>query len=503
MNYLPATLLCDFYKISHREMYPSKTQTVYATWTPRGSRVPDVDEVVVAGNQMLIKEFLMDFFDENFFERPAYAVEMEYKRVIKHCLGIENPDAKHILELHALRYLPLLIKGLPEGTVIPLRCPAMTIQNTDPKFFWLTNYVESLASCEIWPVYTAATIARQYRKILDAAAMRTVGNTDFVQFQGHDFSLRGMMGVHAAVKTGIGHLLSFVGTDTIPAILACEQFYHANIEKELVGTSIPASEHSIQCAIEDDLKYITRLITEVHPTGFVSVVCDGYDFWKVIREVIPALKDKIMARSGGPLGDRVVIRPDSGDPVKIVCGDPESGDPFVRKGAVECLWDIFGGTMTNKGFKLLDSHIGLIYGDAITLERATEIVNRLEKKGFASINCVFGIGSYTYQYVTRDTFGFALKTTAAIIDGVEKQIWKDPKTDDGTKKSQKGRVAVYQDDEGNIKWQDGYDFASSPSPELKDNLLVPIFEDGELLVDDSLADIRKRLARASKPVVLA
>ncbi len=487
MKQLAATLLCDFYKLSHRSQYPSGTELVYSTWTPRASRMKDVNEVVVAGNQRFVKRFLIDFFNENFFAGSKEEIVSEYARIVKHALGVASPDTSHIEALHDLGYLPLLVKAVPEGTILPLRVPALTIQNTDPRFFWLTNYIETLASCELWPTYTAATIAHEYRKLLDAAAIKTVGNTDFVPFQGHDFSMRGMMGIEAAANTGLGHLLSFVGTDTIPAILAAEYYYGANVEKELVGTSIPATEHSIQCSYGDDMAYLTRMITEVHPSGFVSVVSDGYDFWDVIGRVIPALKDKIMARDG-----KVVIRPDSGDPVLIVCGDPDGKTALERRGAVEALWDIFGGTVTEKGFKLLDPHIGLIYGDAITLRRAEEIVSRLAEKGFASINVVFGIGSYTYQYNTRDTFGFAIKSTACVINGKEKQIFKDPKTDDGIKKSQKGKVHVYKSN-GKITFSDGHILDS----ELSVDLLQTIFVNGKIPKEDTFQEIRARLS-ASK-----
>lgn len=489
-NYLVPTLLCDFYKLAHRPMYPKKTSLVYSTWTHRASRMKDVNEVVTAGGQKAVKR-LKHFFDEYFFSKPKEVVVKEFARVVKFCLGDPNPDTSHIEALHDLGYLPLLIKGVAEGTVTPLRVPTLTIQNTKPEFFWLTNYVETFMSCELWPTYTAATIAREYRKILDKAAIETVGNTDFVQFQGHDFSMRGMMGVEAAVSTGLGHLMSFVGTDTVPAILAAEAYYNADIEKELVGTSIPASEHSIQCAYGDDLAYLENMICNVHPSGPVSLVSDGYDFWDVMGRVVPALKSKIMARTGHPLGlDKVVIRPDSGDPVLIVCGDPDGKTELERKGAVEALWDIFGGTITEKGYKLLDSHIGLIYGDAITLNRAKEILERLKAKGFASINIVFGIGSYTYQYNTRDTFGFALKSTACVIDGKEKQIFKCPKTDDGIKKSQKGKVHVYRSN-GQITFSDGHDLSS----EMSTDLLQPIFEDGETVNEVTFEEIRQRLKK--------
>jgi nicotinamide phosphoribosyltransferase len=488
----PATLLCDFYKTSHAKMYPAKTEYVYSTWTPRASRILGVTEVVVAGHQMFLR-FLHEYFEQNFFNQPVEDVVAEYTRVIQHTLGVKEPDASHIIALHDLGYLPLLIKALPEGTVVPVRTPTLTIVNTHPDFFWITNYIESLASAELWPVYTAATIAHEYRKFLDEAALRTVGNVDFVPFQGHDFSFRGMMGLSAATKTGVGHLLSFFGTDTIPAILAAEHYYAANIEKELVGTSIPASEHSIQCAYEDDMEYLRRLISDVHPSGFVSIVSDGYDFWDVIGRVIPSLKSRIMARDG-----RVVIRPDSGDPVLIVAGDPNGKAELERKGAVEALWDIFGGTVSPQGFKVLDSHIGLIYGDAITLDRAKQIISLLGKKGFASTNVVFGIGSYTYQYVTRDTLGFALKSTACVIDGKEKPIFKNPKTDDGIKKSQKGAVAVFEKNiEGDIGWVDGLTIGSTKVGDL----LQTIFHDGRMEKTDTLNAIRQRLAAHRKPAV--
>lgn len=485
-----ATLLCDFYKVSHREMYPQGTETVYSTWTPRSSRMKGVEKVVAFGFQAFLKK-LNNIFERDFFSRPKEEVVAEYARTLKFTLGVQNPPTKHIEDLHDLGYLPLEVRAVAEGTVVPLRVPILTVQNTNPRFFWVTNYIETLASAELWQAATSATIAHEYRKLLNRYAMETVGDASFVMFQGHDFSMRGMSSLDSAISSGMGHLLAFSGTDTIPAINAAEYYYGANIEKELVGTSIPATEHSIQCSYGDDMKYLEEMITKVHPSGFVSVVSDGYDFWDVIRRVLPALKDKIVARSGGPIGDKVVIRPDSGDPVLIVCGDPDAPEGSLeRKGAVEALWDIFGGTKTEKGYKLLDSHIGLIYGDAITLRRCEEICERLKAKGFASINCVYGIGSYTYQYNTRDTFGFALKSTLAVINGDEKQIFKDPKTDNGIKKSQKGRVIVIDDALDGIRFVDG----CSLKDVLHNDMLREIYRDGKLLNEVKFSDIRARLA---------
>lgn len=483
MKKMNPMLLCDFYKISHRACYPEGMELCYSTWTPRASRMKDVNKVVAFGAQAFIKNYLIDFFNENFFSQPKESIVAEYKRILKFTLGGE-PDTSHIEALHDLGYLPLEIKALPEGTLVPLRVPMLTIQNTDKRFFWLTNYIETLASSELWQASTSATIAREYRKILDSYALATVGNTDFVQFQGHDFSFRGMSSLNSAVTSGMGHLLSFVGTDTIPAIQGAEYLYNANVENELVGTSIPATEHSIQCSYGNDFEYLKTMMTKVHPSGFVSIVSDGYDFWDVMGRVLPQLKSTIMARDG-----KVVIRPDSGDPVKIICGDDDApAGSLEYKGAVQVLWETFGGIWTEKNYKVLDSHIGLIYGDAITLKRAEQICQRLEEKGFASINCVYGIGSYSYQYNTRDTFGFALKSTLCVINGVEKQIFKDPKTDDGTKKSQKGKVVVIKDGD-TLKVVDGL----SLNDVIADDKLKTIFKDGKLLIDENFKDIRTRL----------
>lgn len=488
-NFLSPVLTADFYKLSHRNQYPKGTESVYSTWTPRTSRMEGVTEVVNFGTQMFLKK-LNEQFQEGFFNRSKTDVVNEYVRIIKNTLGEQNPETKHIEDLHDLGYLPLEVRSLPEGAVVPLRVPTMTVVNTDPRFFWLTNYIETLASCTLWQPATSATLAREYRKLLDKACSATGGDTTFIQFQGHDFSMRGLSSLDSAMASGMGHLLSFTGTDTVPAIQGAEHYYGANVEKELVGTSIPATEHSVQCAYGNDMEYLETMITKVHPNGFVSIVSDGFDFWKVIGEVIPALKTKILARTGGPLGDKVVIRPDSGDPVKIICGDMNGKTELERKGAIEALHDIFGGTVNEKGYKVLNPKIGLIYGDAITLRRADEIVSRLAEKGFASTNVVFGIGSYTYQYNTRDTFGFAMKSTHCIINGQEKNIFKDPKTDDGVKKSLKGRVAVVK--EGNS--YRAVDGLNSTDVVSGDQLQV-VYKDGKLINETTFAEIRARLVK--------
>ena len=480
------TLLIDLYKLSHRNQYPQGTEYVYSTWTARTTRMPSIDHVVVFGVQMAVRK-LESYFYEQFFSKSLELILKDYVRFVKHVLGDQNPETQHISDLHALKCLPLEICALEEGTLCPVRVPSLTIENTDPRFFWLTNYVESLLSTMLWPAYTSATIANQYYEILEHYALETVGNADFVPFQGHDFSFRGLSSLETAITSGMAHLaVGFAGTDTAPAIQGLEYYYGANIEKELVGTSIPATEHSVMCAYGEDggdMASFKRLITEVHPTGFISIVSDTWDLWDVIGRVLPALRGDILDRDG-----RVVIRPDSGDPVKILCGDPEGKTALEKAGVVEALWALFGGTLSPQGYKVLDSHIGTIYGDSITLERAGEICQRLKAKGFASINAVLGIGSYAYQYVTRDTFGQAMKSTYCEVSGKPRLLFKDPKTDNGVKKSQRGRVSVIMGPNG-LEFKDGL----IRGDQMPGNLLRTVFKGGITYNPTTLAKIRDKL----------
>lgn len=486
MNMNPLMLI-DFYKADHRRQYPLGTEMVYSNFTPRKSRLADNDKLVFFGLQYFVKEYLVKQWNEGFFNVPKEKIMADYKRRMDNALGKDSIPVEHIAELHDLGYLPLVVKGLPEGTIVSPKIPVVTVYNTQPKFFWLTNYLESLMSAILWKPATSATTAFQYRKVFNEYAKLTVGDTnlDFVYWQGHDFSFRGMSGIEDACISSAGHLLSFYGTDTVPAIDFHELYYNANSDKELIAGSVPATEHSVMCmgTKDDEIGTFERLIAELYPNGIVSIVSDTWDFWKVITEFLPELKPKILARNG-----KVVIRPDSGDPVKIIIGDKDAtpGSPEY-KGAIECMWEIFGGTITDKGYKLLDSHIGLIYGDSITLQRQKAILEGLKEKGFSSFNVVLGIGSYTYEYVTRDTYGFAMKATYGEVNGEARNIFKDPKTDDGTKKSAKGLLAVHEVN-GELKLKDECTWE-----EEKQGLLKTVFENGKIVSEQSLSEIRARI----------
>jgi nicotinamide phosphoribosyltransferase len=293
-----------------------------------------------------------------------------------------------------------------------------------------------------WNAQTVASIARNYRDLCETFAAATCDNNGHVDWQCHDFSMRGLSSLETSSSSQLGHLLYFNGTDTLPCLFRGAETY-IDFDIAQFG-SVPATEHSVMCAGGELSEQETfERIMRVYPTGIVSIVSDTWDFWKVLTELLPSMRDQIMARDG-----KLVIRPDSGDPVDIICGDPLApyGSPEF-KGAIELLWEVFGGEINSRGFRVLDSHIGLIYGDSITLERAKRIFERLQENGFASSNIVLGVGSYTYQHNTRDTYGFAMKATGAIVNGQERALFKDPVTDDGTKRSFKGFLSTRYSEE--------------------------------------------------------
>lgn len=481
-------LLTDGYKTSHNKQYPKGTTLVYSNFTPRSNKYAPkgCNEVVVFGPQMVMMQ-LHETFQKEFFSKPKEEVCGEMKQDLSMYLGSDY-DVSHFEALHDLGYLPINVKSLPEGTKVPIRVPVLTIYNTHPDFYWVTNYLETILSNLLWKPMTSATIANQYRKVLTKWQEKTDKEKSwFIDWQGHDFSMRGMDSVEAVVSSGLGHLTSFMGTDSLPTIWGARKYYGA--EGSFCG-SVPATEHSVMCAggKEDEIETFRRLL-ETYPTGILSVVSDTWDLWKVCTEHVVTLKEEILARDG-----KLVIRPDSGDPVHILCGySGKEGDEYVDpttpegKGVIELLWDVFGGETNEQGYKVLDSHIGAIYGDSITIDRADEICRRLEAKGFASTNVVLGIGSFTYQYNTRDTFGFAMKATYVEVQGEGREIFKDPITDDGTKKSATGLLSVASNSEGLYL----VDKCSWPGENV--GLLQTIYKDGEFFSKTTLQEIRTKL----------
>ena len=485
--------MIDFYKVDHRRQYKPGTSFVYSNMTARSKKYAQFlndDKIVVFGVQYFVKHFLEELWKDNFFDRPLEEVVSQYKRRIDNAIGKDCITYEHIEELHGYGKLPIKIKALEEGSCVGVNIPFLTICNTHEKFYWLVNYIETQMSCALWKSITNATIARQYAKILNSYESETSDMEGFYLFQGHDFSARGLSSPYEMAISGASHLTSFCGTDTVLAIDLIEQYYNGDSDKQLIGASVPATEHSVMCSWGDEseeqcFKY---LVSELYKTGIVSIVSDTWDFWSVLTELLPKMKNHILAREG-----KVVIRPDSGDPVDIICGDrsaPE-GSP-ENKGAIEVLEEVFGSTINSKGYKQLNEKIGLIYGDSITLDRCESILSKLKEKGYSSSNVVFGIGSYTYNSSTRDTLGMAIKSTYCEIEGKPKNIFKDPKTDTGKmKKSAKGLLRV--DKVGNeyllkqevSKNEEGGDLKEVFNEGLKEENLLS-FEDIRSLIKDSL-----------------
>jgi nicotinamide phosphoribosyltransferase len=483
-------LLTDGYKTGHHQQYPKGTTLVYSNFTPRSNKYAPkgCDQVVSFGQQMVMKQ-IHEAFEKEFFHQPKEYVCAEMKRELSMYLNTDY-DVSHFEALWDLQYLPIAVKALPEGTLTPIKVPVLTIYNTHPDFYWVTNYLETILSNLLWKPMTSATIAHQYRKVLTKWQEKTDAEKSwFIDWQGHDFSMRGMDSVEAVISSGVAHLTSFMGSDSLPAIYGARKYYGA--EGPVAG-SVNATEHSVMCAggKEDEVETFRRLL-ETYPTGILSVVSDTWDLWKVCTKHLVTLKEEILARDG-----KLVIRPDSGDPVDILCGKfNDKGEPVskyrnipIDKGVIELLWDVFGGTINEQGYKVLDPHIGAIYGDSITIDRADEICSRLEAKGFASTNVVLGIGSFTYQYNTRDTFGFAMKATYVEVNGEGREIFKDPITDDGTKKSATGLLMVTRPNDGDYQLFDKVNWNNEAN-----GLLQTIYKDGKFQNTTTLDEIRNRL----------
>jgi nicotinamide phosphoribosyltransferase len=477
------------------------TEYLYSNLTPRTFKyMPLMPEyydgkAVWFGLQYFIKDYLINDWNECFFNKPKDEVIRKFKRRLDTFLGKDSVCVKKFEQLHDLRYLPIKIKALPEGVSVPMKVPFFTIINTHPDFAWLTNYLETVMSCELWkPCYTA-TLTKSYRRLVNEFADETVGNRNHTMFQLHGFEFRGMSGRHDAAISGAGLLLNSHGTDTVPAIDLIEEFYNANAETEFIAASVPASEHavtSLGTSVGSEIDFFRDAITKFYPTGIVSLVSDTFDLFKVLTEFVTILKDDILNRKPNELGlAKVVFRPDSGNPADIVCGDLTApiGSPEY-KGAVECLWDVFGGTVSEKGYKVLHERVGIIYGDACVQSVIFEILTRLKEKGFASSNIVFGVGSFSMNYATRDSLGIAQKATWAQVSGKGYDLYKEPKTDDGMKKSAKGLLRVDLVD-GEYVLKDQCTKEESAGGEL-----VSVFEDGKILVEHKFSEIRERVANS-------
>ncbi len=486
MNRINPMLLIDFYKAVHAEMLPKDITKSVSYFTPRMSRVERWDKVVMFGLQGFIKTYLIDYFNQEFFGKPFEEVIGEYKRIMDAALGAEAYKIEKIEKLHKLGYLPIEIIALPEGALVPMHVPMFGITNTHPEFAWLPQSLESLISAESWHPMIAATVGYTYRQIVNEYYAKTCDdNVPRARALGA-FDFRGEECTESAIKAGAGWCLSFLNTATVPTIPYLEQMYVCDCTKEPVAFGSPSTEHSVMCsnyAMDgDEVTLLKRLLTEIYPNTSFSAVLDSYDYWNVIDNVLPQIKEEIMAHNGCML-----MRGDSGECVDVVTQ------------TVFKLWEQFGGTVNSKGYKVLDPHVKAIYGDSITIQRCEEIYRILEENGFACSNVALGVGSFSMQCIeedgilkpfTRDTFSSCIKATYCEIADKPYPIFKNPK-DGGFKKSQKGCCVVVKDATGSYTFQDGFTWEEACGDEL--NELVPVFKDGKLLVEQSLQQVRAQL----------
>ena len=484
----PPLLLCDFYKTVHSEQYPKGITKLVSYFTPRMTRLDGQDRLVMFGLQSFIKQYLIEYFDENFFSKDKEEVINEYNRILSYTLGAGSYSDTKVKDLYDLGYLPLEIKAIAEGERVPVKVPMLEISNTHPDFAWLVNSIETIMSCSLWHPMISANVGYVYREIVNKYYDISVDDSVPRARALGDFSMRGQESLESATRSSAAFCLSFLNTATVPAIPFLEKYYNCDCTKEEVAFGAISTEHSVMCSNTsvdgDEITMLKRLLNEIYPNHSFSMVSDSYDYWNLVDNLLVECKEDILNHNG-----TLLVRGDSGDPVEIVTE------------TVFHLWNIFGGTVNSKGYKVLNPKVKAIYGDSITPQRAEAIYKVLIENGFAGNNVVLGVGSFSMQCLeenngfkpyTRDTFGIAVKATYGEIGSEPIMIFKNPKTDTGNfKKSQRGLCRVYRDANGNMTYEDGYDKNTFPYKE--ENMLETVFKDGKMVKDYTLKEIRQRL----------
>ena len=478
-------LLSDTYKQCHDRMYPADLQQLVSYWTPRKAMSEDYTNMVFAGIQPFLIALNKEF-EDNFFSKSINEVLIEYERYMCVQLTPEAFDIDKIVKLHELSYLPLEIRALPEGTVVNMGVPCIEMTNTVDGFAWLVQWLECLLQTELWAPCGYATIGHEYRKIANYYYDKTVCGMSPAMAMA-DFGMRGMSCLEDGIRTSAAWLMSFDKTSTIPALAYLDKYYDADVAANKIGIGAVSTEHSVMGANfaldGDEITFVKRMLTELYPNTSFSMVSDTYDYWNMIDNILPACKEEIMAHNG-----KLLVRPDSGDMVDIA----------IR--TINKLWDTFGGTVNEKGYKVLDPHIGIIYGDGCAIAKVTEIYNILDSQGFAANNIVFGVGAFCFHgffeksgkfiALTRDTWGIAMKATYGRTSDEIFPIYKDPKTDTThLKKSHKGCCQVVEREDGFFDVFDGF-----MDPVIEEQTaLKTMYRDGELLNFSTFAEIRERV----------
>jgi nicotinamide phosphoribosyltransferase len=446
-------LMTDSYKISHSKQYPPKIEFVYSYFESRGGKFTGS---VFFGLQYLLKKY---FIGQVVTQEKINEAKEFYSKHFGTDLFNEE-GWQYILDKYN-GYLPVKIKAVPEGSITPIKNVLITVENTDPKCYWLTNYIETLL-VQIWYPTTISTNSRECKKLINHYLEET-GDPAGLLFKLHDFGYRGVSSNETAMIGGASHLVNFLGTDTLAGIIMANNYYNAGI----CGFSIPASEHStITSWGKDNEVDAMKNMLEQYPTGLVACVSDSFDIYNACRKLWgEQLKDQILHRDG-----TLVIRPDSGVPTDVI--------PKV----LFILWDKFGGTINDKGYRVLDPHVRLIQGDGINYEMLGKILEVVKENGFSVDNIAFGSGGGLLQQFNRDTMSFAFKCSNITIDGKNFDVYKDPVTSKA-KISKKGRLKLINDN-GTIKTVN----ENQPGKDL----LVTVFENGYLMKEYNFDEIRER-----------
>ena len=482
--------LADTYKNIHCDSYPENTEMMVSYLVPRKSMFENQQKVVVFGIQAAIKK-LKEIADE-WFAKPLSEVIRNYERTMNLQLGPGNYNTDHIEKLHKLGYLPLNISALKEGSLVNMGVPILSVESTNGKdFAWLAQWTECFLQGEIWKPCNDATIGYMYYKLAKKYYDMTTDGAD-PRMAASDFGMRGMSCMEEAMKCSAAWLINFNKTSTVPALGWLDYYYNADCSYNHLGIGAVSIEHSVVSSnvangmSERDL--IKNLLEQYKNASF-SYVADTYDYYDIVDNVLPTLKNEINEHNG-----KFLVRPDSGDQYENVIH------------TVQKLWETFGGTENSKGYKVLNPKVGVILGDGCTLKQVEKIWKKLTEMKFAATNVVFGVGAFCFHAVfendkmivsTRDTFGFAQKTTyIRLTNGEQRFVVKDPKTDtDKLKKSHKGLIYVEKTEDG-YSAIDGLDNIDYPKLDAKKpDELSMIFINGNLVNRQTLLDIRSRLEK--------
>lgn len=443
-------LSADSYKYSHHKMYPPKTTSMFSYFESRGGKF---ENIVFFGLQYYLKQLQGRVVTQE-------KIDEAEKLVTAHGLPFNRKDWQYILNCHEGR-LPIIIRAVKEGTAVPTKNVLFTVENTDSECYWLSSFLETLLS-KVWYPCTVATQSRYAKKVISQYLEET-GTPELVDFKLHDFGFRGVSSSETAGIGGLAHLTSFKGTDTIEALLYAQKYYGC----EMAGFSIPASEHSTitSWGKEGELTAYAHILDEF-PEGLVACVSDSYNLEKACKEYWgTSLKEKVLKRKG-----TLIIRPDSGDPIDTVLK------------TLEILESCFGTTENSKGYKVLPDQVRIIQGDGVDLQAIQEILYVMQSKRFSADNIAFGSGGGLLQKMNRDTCKFTYKCSSTTIDGKEIDVFKDPVTDKN-KASKKGKLT--------LDLIDG-EYKTVRTSEVKNDQFITVFEEGNLIIDQTLETIRKR-----------